>query len=104
MAELKYQGRCPRCLDTGMCLGYNKTMVVIMVFCGCGRGQKLRLKSQRNPLICPLCHGRGEIEIGPEKIQCPHVSKRTYALLPPAQLPKPDVGRSQDDKYACVER
>ena len=109
--RLDYQGRCHRCLDTGICPGYNKrNMIVTMTFCDCEKGQELRLAAQKNPSSCQLCHGKGEITIGKksgEHLQCPHV-KPLYVLLPPAQLPqKPDTDQpqgSQDDQYACVDR
>lgn len=109
--RLDYQGRCHRCLDTGICPGYNKrNMVVTMTFCDCEKGRELRLAAQKNPRNCPFCRpGKGEVKIGgksPHYLQCPHVNPDLYIILPPAQLhaleSEPDD--DQSDQYACVNR
>ncbi len=109
--RLDYQGRCHRCLDTGICLGYNrKNMIVTMTFCDCDAGKKLFLAAQENPRNCPFCRpGKGEVQIGgksPHYLQCPHIDPGVYTLLPPAQLPTPESESTDDqqDQYACVER
>ena len=101
---LKYEGRCPNCLDSGIARGCdNATDIVIHVFCDCYKGKEILASVQEHRTKCPLCGDKGEIEIGgrsPERIQCPHVNPDTYTLLPPTLLPStqlPDEPISSPD-------